>query len=279
MRFDPIRGCAECQMAALTSEMNRFETRPLTKQMLNSARFWVFTLIAISLSHNQAQSKTDPSEGSDRPTVQIAKVIPVFPVALRNTLYHKGFAEVVFMVDEAGNSYDFILLETTHPFFGAAALEAMRKWKVTPPIVDGQPSPTRHTVIVKFSQQGLVLIDRPIGETDRSDDGSQNRPPHYRVCGLGDLDQRPKRIETITPVLPIGVSADAASGIARIRLFIDKEGRVRAPEVLFSSSDVIADAAIAAISDWRFEPPRKNGNPVVVQAVQTIRFKNDAEQH
>ncbi len=265
-------------MAVLANEMNRFETRPLTKQVLKSARFWVFTSIAVSLSHHQAQSKPDTSQVSGRATVQITKVIPEFPIALRNTVHHKGFAKVVFMVDEEGNNYDFILFEATHPFFGEAALEALRRWKVTPPIVDGQPCPTRHAVTVKFSQQGLVLIDRPIGETDRSDESSQNRPPYYRVCDLGDLDQRPKRIETITPILPKGVSTDDASGIARIQLFIDKEGRVRAPEVLFSSSDVIADAALAAISDWRFEPPRKNGNPVVVQAVQTIRFKNDGEQ-
>jgi len=270
-----IREYGEWQPAASTSEMNRFKTRPLTKQVLKTARFWVFTLVAVSLSPDQAQSKTDTSEV---PAVKIVKVKPVFPEGLRNTLYYEGFAKVVFMVDEAGNNHDFILLEATHPLFGETALEALRNWKVTPPIVNGQPSPTRHTVTVKFSQQGPVLIDRPIGETSRSGERSQNRPLHYRVCGLGDLDQMPKRIETVVPVLPKGLSADAASGIARIQFFIDKEGRVRAPEVLFSSSDVIADAAIEAISNWRFEPPRKNGDPVVVQAVQTIRLKNTSAE-
>ena len=177
------------------------------------------------------------------------------------------------MVDDAGNSYDFILLEATHPLFGAKALEALRKWKVTPPIIDGQPCPTRHLITVEFAQQEPVIFDRPIGETDGRDERSQNRSFYYRVCGLGDLDQLPRRIETIVPVLPEDVSADAASGTVRMLFFIDKDGRVRAPEVLFSSSDVIADAAIAAVSDWRFEPPLKNGNPVVVEAVQTIRFK------
>ena len=260
--------------AASTSDMNRSKTGPLVRLVLKSARFWILTLVAVSLSPGQAQSKTDTSEVSGGPTVRIVKVKPVFPEELRNTLYYEGFAKVVFMVDEAGNNYDFVLLEATHPLFGEEALEALRKWKVTPPIVNGQPSPTRHTVTVKFSQQGPVLIDRPIGETNGADKGWRNRPLHYRVCLLRDLDQMPKRIETVDPVLPKGLSADAASGVARIQLFIDKEGCVRAPEVLFSSSDVIADAALEAISNWRFEPPLKNGNPVVVQAVQTIRFKD-----
>lgn len=240
--------------------------------MLIPARFWVCTLAAVSLSHSEAQAKTDTSEVSDQQTVQIAKVKPVFPYELHNTIYHEGMAKVVFMVDEAGTSYDFVLLETTHPSFGTKALEALRKWKVTPPIVDGQPCPTRHVITVKFAQEEPVVMDRPIGETGRSDGRSQDRPLHYRICNLGDLDQLPKRIETIVPVLPIGVSADDASGIARILFFIDKEGRVRAPDVLFSSSDVIGDAAITAISYWRFEPPRKNGHPVEVEAIQTIRL-------
>ena len=84
-----------------------------------------------------------------------------------------------------------------------------------------------------------MLIDRPIAETSGPDESSQNRPLHYRVCDLGDLDQLPKRTETIAPVLLKGVSADAASGIARILFFIDTEGLVRAPGVLFSSSDDI----------------------------------------
>jgi TonB family protein len=241
--------------------------------VLESARFWVFTLIAVSLSHSQAQSATDTPEISSNRPVQISKVKPEFPYELRNTVYHRGFARVVFMVDEAGNSYDFVLLEATHPLFGTRALEALSKWKVTPPIVDGQPCPTRHVITVEFSQEEPVIIDRPIGETGRSGERIQNRSLYYRVCGLGDLDRLPRRIETVDPVLPEGVSADAASGIARMVFFIDKEGRVRAPDVLFSTNDVIANAAITAIPEWRFEPPIKKGDPVVVRAVQTIHFK------
>ncbi|RKX33572.1 MAG: hypothetical protein DRP71_09980 [Verrucomicrobia bacterium] len=273
-----VRECAEWQLVASASEMSPFEARSLTRQVLKSAQFWVFALVAVSLSHNEARSKTDPSEPSGRQAVQIAKVIPEFPHALRNTIYSEGFANVVFMVDETGRNHDYVLLEATHPLFGATALEALRKWKVTPPIVDGRPNPTRHNVVVEFSQEGPVLIDRPIAETVGPDERYQDRPLHFRVCDLRDLDQLPKRIETIVPVLPKGVSADAAAGIARILIFIDMEGNVRAPAVLFSSSDAIADAAITAISDWRFEPPLKNGNPVVVQAVQTFRFEMDGAE-
>ena len=258
--------------------MNRFETRPLTEQSLKSARFWVFTLVAVLLAHSEAQSKTDTSEKSGGHALQIDKVKPIFPDELRNTRYYKGFAKVVFMVDEVGRNYDFIVLEATHPLFGAAALEALRKWRVTPPIVDGQPCPTRHIVTVEFSQQGLVLIERPIAETGGPDESIQDLPLHYRVCDLGDLDQLPERIETVFPVLPIGVNADAVSGIARIEFFIDEEGRVRAPVVLFNSSDVIGDSAVTAISNWRFEPPLKDGNPVVVKAVQTVRFERDGAE-
>ena len=190
---------------------------------------WATSLAAIPIPQAEAQPESDESRVTNRRTTQIVKVRPDFPVELRNTPHHRGFATVVFMVDEAGQSYDFILLESTHPLFGENALKGLRKWKVPPPIVDGEPRPTRHTVKVKYSPQGPVLIERSIGEIDKAVAGIPDSSLHYRISELADLDRLPKRIETAVASLPDGLSEDEATGIVRVEFFIDEEGRFVLP--------------------------------------------------
>ena len=235
--------------------------------------FWSVSLVVIPLPQIRAQPESDSSPVNKGRTTQIAKVTPEFPAELRNTPHYRGFAKVVFMVDEAGQSYDFILLESTHPRFGENALEGLKKWRVTPPIVDGEPRPTRHTVKVEFSQKGPVLIERALGEIDNEVAEVPDSSLHFRISELADLDRLPRRIETAVANLPESLSKDEATGIVRIEFFIDEEGRVRAPGVLFSTNDGLEDSAVTTVSNWRFEPPSRAGNPVMVRAVQTIRFK------
>lgn len=251
----------------------REELFSATKGKLRSALFRVVALLAVLLLNTEAQSKTDTSKESGKRVTKIEKVVPDFPGELLNTRHYQGIASVIFMVNEEGKNYDFILFEATHPLFGEKALEALKKWKVTPPIDDGRPRPTRHIVKVKFSQQGPVLIDRTLSEIGSSVESSRDRLLYYRVCELKDLDQLPVRVETVVPFLPLGASADVGSGMARIEFFIDKEGRVRAPGTLFSTNDQLADAAVTAVSNWRFEPPLRNGHPVVARAIQTFKFE------
>ena len=63
---------------------------------------------------------------------------------------------------------------------------------------------------------------------------------------------------------------------SEIEFTIDKDGKVRNPEVIdIEGPDAFVGAAKAAISRWRFAPRYENGQPVARQAQQEIRFELD----
>ncbi len=218
-------------------------------------------------------AETGTKELKDHPLKIRNKVIPNFPSTLRYSSYYKGFAKVVFMVDKSGQSYDFLIIETTHPLFGEVALSALQQWQVEPAIVDGRIQPSRHTVDVKFRNEGVVIeksIDQVIQSMISPDSPAGT---HYRVSELKELDRIPNFLTRISPILPAGLEPGKTSGQVKLEFYIDEKGKVRAPGVLESPNDILADAAITAVVNWQFEPPLKDGKPVVARAIQRFFFE------
>jgi protein TonB len=53
-----------------------------------------------------------------------------------------------------------------------------------------------------------------------------------------------------------------APGTAYILFVVDAQGRVENPQVQKSSDPVFEKPALAAVKQWRFEPGKRNGQPV-----------------
>jgi outer membrane biosynthesis protein TonB len=47
---------------------------------------------------------------------------------------------------------------------------------------------------------------------------------------------------------------------------------VRVPAVSINDDSVLTALAVAALRQWRFEPPTRNGSPVLVKASQVFNF-------
>ncbi len=78
------------------------------------------------------------------------KVEPAYPVALRKAGI-EGQAFVRVTVNESGGIENADLMRATHPEFGAAAVEAVKKWTFTPASKDGHPVKTEVIIPFKFS--------------------------------------------------------------------------------------------------------------------------------
>ena len=61
-------------------------------------------------------------------------------------------------------------------------------------------------------------------------------------------------------------------GRVEVRFYIDEKGAVRMPVVASDASSYLAESAVTALRDWRFEPARQNGRPVLVAASQEFDF-------
>ena len=75
---------------------------------------------------------------------------PVYPFALRRAGVSGG-ALVDFVVDVDGNVRNAYPVGQSLPEFGAAAVDAVVRWKFTPGIKDGHPVNTHMQVPVNFS--------------------------------------------------------------------------------------------------------------------------------
>ena len=91
----------------------------------------------------------------------------------------------------------------------------------------------------------------------------------------GDV-QRPEALQTTQPVYPEEARKEKLEGITVVKTVIDEQGIVRDPSIETSSGHASLDqAALDAVSTWRFKPATLKGKPVAVHYSITIRFTTD----
>ncbi len=83
----------------------------------------------------------------------------------------------------------------------------------------------------------------------------------------------PVAISKVAPKYPEEARAAKVQGVVVLETLIDRTGRVREARILESPAPSLAEAAIAAARQWRFEPARNaQGVAVDVRFVLTLRF-------
>jgi len=97
----------------------------------------------------QPREKKKPVQlGVLDPSRLLLKVPPVYPEhAIRTRVSGKVHLEA--MIDEEGNVADIKVIEG-HPLLWPAAVEAVKQWKYTPTILNGEPMQILGTIIINF---------------------------------------------------------------------------------------------------------------------------------
>lgn len=91
------------------------------------------------------------------------------------------------------------------------------------------------------------------------------------LFSLADLDQKPRVIHQPSPVL----SPEArrkVPGTVHILFLVGTDGRVESPIVQKSTDPIFDQPALAAIKQWKFEPGKRNGQPVRFRMRVPITF-------
>ena len=88
---------------------------------------------------------------------------------------------------------------------------------------------------------------------------------------VGGLILPPKKIVDVLPIYPQIALAAHKEGIVILQAVIDEDGTVREVKVL-RSVQLLDDAAMAAVRQWRFTIPRLNGQPIPVVMTVTVTF-------
>lgn len=209
------------------------------------------------------------------PDVQPLRIIQTvearFPDGLTQRGIYEGEVRIALMVDADGQLADWLLISYTHPFFAREATEALRRWRFEPARREGEPVGVRTHLTIGFQATGMVVnlspVDLPLQFQRYKEDTTT-----VRICGPTELDGPVTAVRTVMPLWPEGWNESTAEARAVVDFYIDDEGRPRMPVVVRSDDTALNFPAIEALSHWRFAPPTRNGQPVIVRAAQTFRF-------
>jgi len=120
---------------------------------------------------------------------------------------------------------------------------------------------------------GFCLFDCAAGpglHAGAAPDSSEPARSPLRVRVGGDI-REPAKVRDVAPVYPPLAMAARVQGPVVLRCVITTEGRV-SEIVVVSGHPLLDDAAVAAVSRWRYRPTLLNGEPVSVILTVTVTF-------
>jgi TonB family protein len=230
------------------------------------------TLLAALLLASGAQGALPSFNGIESLGVDY-QVLPLFPEELTRLGVREGEVRLVLSVDHLGNLEDTLVISSTHPKFTDATLGAFKKWRFKPLRQSGQPVAATAMVTVKFETRGAVVTSMSSQDAAMAFVMPMMRNADaYRMHTLRELDQIPTPIAAPGPAYPRELKDKGVTGEVNVGFYIDETGAVRIPSVDAGEDPRLASLAIEALRQWRFEPPRSKGVPVLVKASQAFKF-------
>lgn len=193
-----------------------------------------------------------------------------YPPRMLYEAIYSGEARVVISVDADGDLTDCLVTGYTHKVFAEAAVDALKRWRFEPARARGTARAARTEVQFVFRERGVIVQNLPGALEQRMILGELRERYTFSPCKLGELDRIPNPVHVVQPMVPRTTRLRQVT----VAFYIDTEGRVRMPAVdRDSADDEYAAAAVAAVEQWRFEPPMRKGEPVLVYAEQEFKFQ------
>lgn len=209
------------------------------------------------------------SPGADAGIAINQDTVLVYPPRMLYSAIYYGEARVVISVDDQGKLTDLLVTGYTHEEFAAASIAALKRWSFEPARAGGRPRASRADVLFVFRDRGVIVHNFPGALEQYRVFGAMQDRYVFKPSKLGELDRTPIPIKVVAP---LSGKSDREHRVT-VEFYIDEEGRVRMPAVARESADdAFAAAAVAAVEQWRFEPPLRRGRPVLVYAHQEFNF-------
>jgi len=201
-------------------------------------------------------------------------VEPQLPAVLRMEGIREGRVVFALSVSAEGRLTDSLLLAASHKQLVRPCLEALQEWRFQPARLDGQPVSVGLELEITISQTGAVISRTPIEMLNDFALRITGRPFDYKICSAGQIDGPLVPIKQVNPAYDVQAARAGISGRVRVKFYVDEQGNVRLPTVSSETHPYLSAAAVEALSNWKFAPPTRNGEPVLVAAAQDFVFGN-----
>ena len=209
----------------------------------------------------------------DRPLRIVQTTQANFPLTLAGEGVGEGEVRVVLNVDAEGKLVDYLVTAYTRREFADELVTHLRDWKYEPARQRGEPVGSRVEIAFAFQARGMVLSLSP-HDTAAITTNRLVRPALTSlVCRASELDEPVRALHMVAPQHPgRQVSPPPTQRTVVIDFYIDMEGRPRLPVVLRAPHELYASAAAEALMQWQFNPPSRQGQPMIVRATQQFSF-------
>lgn len=220
-----------------------------------------------STSANAAAGSVPPLVALGDP---ISMVPPKYP---KNALKQKieGSVSLKLLVSEKGNVEDVSLING-NPQLADAAMDAVRKWKYAPYLVDGKPwaAAARLTIKFRIDASGKPDISAVyVSPTPLVGEGLTAG----KVFTVRDGISPPRLIYSPNPNYTEEARRAKYEGVCVLSVIVGADGKIYNLHVARSLSYGLDDKAIEAVRQWRFEPSIKDGKPVAVAINVEVTFR------
>ncbi len=223
-----------------------------------------FALAASAISAFAAFQSAQPLPGNTQ---------PLYPPALVMDGITRGRAYIAVSIDETGRVKEMLPLAYSNIRFARASMEALREWRFAPAQVDGQPVPVQTEMSFEYTLEGAVITTNMLNHFFfDSFDNIGDYALVYRPGQSSRLDRPPVRISGEAPKYATAAAKDGVRGRVEVRFYIDENGAVRLPAVSASANPYLAEQAVEALRNWKFEPVTSRGQPVLITATQEFNF-------
>ena len=199
----------------------------------------------------------------------VSTTFPLYPFeALRDK--KKGHTKIRFLIGPDGRVMQSQLLEASEPEFGYAALAMIDRWQFKPAkLADGSPGQALLGIEHDFTPSGRG--DVPVPDGMREVLRLVTSKPE-QIVAWNELDRKPRPYWQHAPVYPTALRQKGETGSALIEFYVDEEGDAQLPRIVEATAPEFGYAAALAVATWRFEPPLKNGKPVVAKVQIPLTF-------
>jgi TonB family protein len=176
----------------------------------------------------------------------------------------QGWAEASFVIDYAGRPLFTNPAAASDPAFAKAVVAMIEANQFAPVKKDKRATMAQSAQRFSFDDASLSPETRRVIV--------ELRKEHPAICNVTELDERPKALRQDSPVYPRAMKDDGLTGQAEIEFVVTAEGKVVCPRILSASQEDFGWAAAAAVAQWRFQSPTKNGQKVDVRMTVPILF-------
>lgn len=225
--------------------------------------FALLTLLLVAASH--------AAGAVEHVAFNPANVLPRVPASLQMQAFTGGRVDLAVDVDASGAATDWLVLAASDDALVDTCLEVVPHWRFSPARVDGVAVPAQLEFAVNFTVDGIVLTSNMLDEVYVRTISGGTRVT-ARTRGMSGLDHAPARVSGSTPKYALAALQHGVRGRVQVRFYIDETGAVRMPAVDAGAEPYLAQRALEAIRDWKFEPPTSHGQPVLVVASEEFNF-------